>query len=248
MLKDKLIEKNRWDNRAIKGLDAGEFGSDGIPEPFRAPYLYYEKKIKDLIHQDNKILEIGAGTGLHTYSLIKTGAHVTATDISTNSLKVLENYLFKFSKSRLQTMVADIEKLPFENESFDVVLCAGSLSYGDRDKVDKEIFRVIKPSGYFICVDALNNNPFYKFYRLFRYLTKSRTKLTYKNTPNFERLKSFYGIYSDVKIRYFGSIIYLVPILSIFINEKKISRLIKITDDYFHIKRSAYKFVLVAKK
>jgi ubiquinone/menaquinone biosynthesis C-methylase UbiE len=77
--------------------------------------LYYEKTIKDLIHQDNKILEIGAGTGLHTYSLIKTGAHVTATDISTNSLKVLENYLFKFSKSRLQTMVADIEKLPFEN-------------------------------------------------------------------------------------------------------------------------------------
>lgn len=59
-------------------------------------------------------------------------------------------------------MVADMEQLPFENESFNIVTSAGSLSYGYQIKVDYEIRRVLKPNGFFICVDSLKHNPIYK--------------------------------------------------------------------------------------
>ena len=98
MLDDKLGEKNRYDERALNllkqnGLAFSKYGSTLIPLVLRSPYLFYEKKINEIIHPKMKVLEIGSGTGLHTYSLIKTGAIVTATDISQNSLHVLKTNL-----------------------------------------------------------------------------------------------------------------------------------------------------------
>ena len=40
-----------------------------------------------------------------------------------------------------------MEKLPFKNESFDVICSAGSLSYGDNNKVMSEIYRILKLGG-----------------------------------------------------------------------------------------------------
>jgi len=37
-----------------------------------------------------------------------------------------------------------MEKIPFGEGVFDLVCCAGSLSYGDNLKVMNEIFRVLK--------------------------------------------------------------------------------------------------------
>lgn len=95
MIQDKLIEKERYNHIAKIILEQnptqfGKPGSYAIPLVFRSPYLFYEEKINELIKPDNNVLEIGSGGGLNTYSLIKTGANVTATDISRNSLDVLE--------------------------------------------------------------------------------------------------------------------------------------------------------------
>ena len=60
-----------------------------------------------------------------------------------------------------------MESLPFKDKSFDIVACAGGLSYGDNKKVANEIYRVLKDNGSFICIDSLNENPFYKFNDIF---------------------------------------------------------------------------------
>jgi 2-polyprenyl-3-methyl-5-hydroxy-6-metoxy-1,4-benzoquinol methylase len=98
LVKDKSIERERYDSRALSLLrkelfNAQNFGSDTIPLPLRLPYLFYEEKIKEIIKPIYSVLEVGFGTGLHTYSLIKTGATVTASDISPNSLIVLKKNL-----------------------------------------------------------------------------------------------------------------------------------------------------------
>ena len=112
------------------------------------------------------MLEIGAGTGEFSTTLIALASDgaVTATDISEASLQLLQQ---RYSNvANLETKVADMEALPFEDESFDVVCSAGSLSYGDNLVVMNEIFRVLRGGGgRFICVDSLNHNPIYKVNR-----------------------------------------------------------------------------------
>ena len=74
---------------------------------------------------------------------------------------------------------ADMELLPFENNSFDIVCSAGSLSYGDNLTVMNEIYRVLNQTGSFIAVDSLNNNLIYRLNRYINYLsTLQYLKLT----------------------------------------------------------------------
>ena len=252
MIEDKMLEKERFDARALSIIEndilvSPELGSAQVPLVFRAPYKFYEEKIKELIHPSYNVLEIGSGTGLHTFSLIKTGAQVTATDITSNPLKVLEKNYLKFSKAGLQTVVADMEQLPFENESFDVVTSAGSLSYGAANKVDNEIRRVIKPKGYFICVDSLNNNPVYRLNRFIHYLKKERSKMTLLNMPTIQRINALKRMYNKVNVKYFGSISFLTPLMKIFIGDKMTCRISDLVDTQFNIKYSAFKFVLIGK-
>ena len=251
-INDKLMEKNRYDSRALailkkKELESSKFGSASIPLVLRSPYLFYEEKIKELLNPSCKVLEIGSGTGLHTYSLIKTGAHVTATDISPNSLKVLEkNLIKKNTQGKLVTMIADMEQLPFENKSFDVVTSVGSISYGDEKKVDSEIHRIIKPTGYFICVDSLNNNPIYRLNRYIHYLKKERSKQTLLNMPTIQRIVSLTSRYKKVEVKYFGSIQFMTPLLSKLLGSTSTTNLSNKVDKIFNIKKSAFKFVLTA--
>jgi ubiquinone/menaquinone biosynthesis C-methylase UbiE len=45
-----------------------------------------------------------------------------------------------------------MEKLPFADQSFDLIVSAGSLSYGDNDIVMNEIYRVLKLIHYFVTI------------------------------------------------------------------------------------------------
>ena len=253
-LKYKIIEKERFEARALSLLEKDfintqSYGSKAQPLPLRTPYLFYEEKIKKLIKPDYKVLEVGSGTGSHTYSLIKTGAIVTATDISPNSLNVIKKNLstVEGGGSRLKTAVADMEQLPFEDGSFDVVVSAGSLSYGDAKKVDYEIRRVLKPNGLFICVDSLNYNPIYKFNRYIHFLRGARSKMTLLNMPTIQRINALNKMYNEVNVKYFGSISFLTPFMKILIGDKMTCHISDFVDTKFNIKYSAFKFVLIAK-
>jgi ubiquinone/menaquinone biosynthesis C-methylase UbiE len=120
----------------------------------------------DYSHKGSFVLEIGAGMGENTKFLLATEAKVCATDISEYSLSVIEK---RFNNDKLTTKVADMEKLPFAGQSFDIIVSAGSLSYGDNDKVLDEIYRVLKNKGVFIAIDSLNNNPIYRLNRCLHY-------------------------------------------------------------------------------
>ncbi len=133
MNNDKKTEYLRYDTRAQSLLAAGTskvetapvLGSLAVPPVYRAPYIYYEQCIHRHITQDYDVLELGSGTGLHTYVLTQTGARVVASDISSHSLEVILQRI-----KGVTTQVADMESLPFEDNSFDVLNCAVSLSHG----------------------------------------------------------------------------------------------------------------------
>lgn len=247
MHKDKSIECLRYDARALAQLTEGAsldkteslLGSLSIPPVFRAPYSYYEQCVLMYIKPNHDVLEIGSGKGLHTYVLTQTGARVIASDISRFSVKVLSRQI-----KGITTLVADMENLPFENNSFHVIACAGSLSYGDPMLVDAEIKRVLRPGGTFICVDSLNHNPVYRVNRWIHYKRGERTKSTLIFMPTMQRIRSLSQWYERVDVRYFGSLSYLMSGLALLIGQKRAAVLSDYFDRLVHVRRTAFKFVL----
>ena len=248
---DKDIERDRYDDKALKLLSKDSFdrmtGSSAYPHPIRAPYLKYEEMHVECIESNDVVLEIGAGTGIHTHSLLKTGALVVATDISPNSLQIIKKKYKEYSKN-LNTEVADMEFLPFENETFDVVCSAGSLSYGDNQVVMQEIYRVLKPGGKVIIVDSLHENPIYVINRWIGYFRGYRSLSTIKRMPTLKLIKKYENKFDLKKLDFFGSLTWLSPILVFFLRKELAGKFLDRFDTLIHVKRSAFKFVAVFHK
>jgi ubiquinone/menaquinone biosynthesis C-methylase UbiE len=248
---DKLIERHRYDERAQSQLAGmvtiveAPFGSQTMPFYLQTPYIYYEQRIAELIRPNHHVLELGAGSGLHTRALVQTGAQVTASDISPNSLSLLKQK-FKNVPGNLKTEVADMESLPFDDSSFDVITSAGSLSYGDPYLVDTEIRRVLRPGGMLICVDSLNHNPVYRANRWLHYLRGDRSKSTLKRMPDLARIKALGEGFSCVNLRYFGALSFAMPGVARLFGENAAQAASDRIDQLVSVRRSAFKFVIVA--
>jgi ubiquinone/menaquinone biosynthesis C-methylase UbiE len=248
---DKLLERDRYDARAQSQLELvttiveAPLGSQTMSSYLQTPYIYYEQRIAELIRPDHLVLELGAGAGLHTRVLLQTGAQVTASDISPNSLSLLKQQ-FKNVHGNLKTEVADMESLPFDDSSFDVITCAGSLSYGAPILVDTEIRRVLRPGGMLICVDSLNHNPVYRANRWLHYMRGNRSKSTLKRMPDLARIRALGEEFSIVNVHFFGAMSYAMPGIACLFGENTARAASDRIDQLVGVRRSAFKFVVVA--
>lgn len=251
---DKQIEYQRYNVRANGILNSSRVeelppsGSQYFPEYLRAPYVYFESLLEEQLNSEHKVLEIGSGLGQHTGVLVKSGASVIATDISENSLKVLQARIMHQLHSDVLVKVADMEKLPFEDGSIDFVVSAGSLSYGDNNIVRNEIYRVLKQGGNFICVDSLNHNPIYRLNRWVQYLRGKRSKSTIDRMPTISMLKKYESKFGEAQVKFFGSLIWLSPILGLVFGNKNAVFMIDSIDKFIKVYKSAFKFVMIANK
>jgi ubiquinone/menaquinone biosynthesis C-methylase UbiE len=94
-------------------------------------------------------LEIGAGTGYFSLNLVQDGVieAATCTDISPGMLETLERNAASLDLP-VETAVCDAAELPFEDESFDLVLGHAVLHHlPDLDRAFAEFERVLAPGG-----------------------------------------------------------------------------------------------------
>ncbi len=94
-------------------------------------------------------LEVGAGTGYFSLHLLMAGVveAATCTDISPGMLEVLRGNAERLGLD-VETAVADAERLPFDDESFDLVLGHAVLHHiPDLERAFAEFLRVLKPGG-----------------------------------------------------------------------------------------------------
>jgi ubiquinone/menaquinone biosynthesis C-methylase UbiE len=95
-------------------------------------------------------LEIGSGTGYFSLNLVQLGVieRLTATDISPGMLERLAGTAEALGLDDVDTVVTEAETLPFEDESFDLVLGHAVLHHiPDLDKAFAEFRRVLRPGG-----------------------------------------------------------------------------------------------------
>jgi SAM-dependent methyltransferase len=139
-----------------------------------------------------------------------------------------------------------MENLLFDSGSFDVVACAGSLSYGDPQLVDAEVRRVLRPGGIFISVDSLNMNPIYRLNRWIHFMRGGRSLCTLRRMPTVSRLDALRAHFDSIELRYFGALTWAMPVLARIIGSARAAAFSDEFDRLIDVKESAYKFVLVA--
>jgi ubiquinone/menaquinone biosynthesis C-methylase UbiE len=95
-------------------------------------------------------LEPGVGTGLNVLPLVERGYQVTGIDISEQMLNQFRQKL-KVNPKNLQLIHGDAAKLPFLDNSFDVVLTVHMIhAIADWQEFLDNICRVLKPGGFYL--------------------------------------------------------------------------------------------------
>jgi len=94
-----------------------------------------------------KVLMLGCGTGEEKLILEKySPSKLVGIDISSKSIEIA-----KASYDDCEFYVGNMLELPFQEEEFDFIYSSLAVSHiEDKDKVFKEIYRVLKPNGAFL--------------------------------------------------------------------------------------------------
>ncbi|HTJ37195.1 MAG TPA: demethylmenaquinone methyltransferase [Dactylosporangium sp.] len=90
-----------------------------------------------------KVLDLGAGTGVSTLELGRSGAYAVGADISVGMLQAGRE-----KRPEVPLLAADALHLPFDGETFDAVTISFALrNIADTDAALAEMARVTKPGG-----------------------------------------------------------------------------------------------------
>lgn len=116
----------------------------------------YPQEVYDYLKSLTKVanprtLDIGCGTGLATRELKQNGFDVTGSDKDTVMIETAKKH-----GDNIPYVVAPVEQLPFENETFDVVTAFTAFHWFTHEKAVNEIKRVLKDGGIFFA--ALKDN------------------------------------------------------------------------------------------
>ena len=131
--------KNFWDR------NAGRY--DRFMRKDRAAYDEMYALIRPLVRHKT-VLEIATGTGLIAKHIVNAAAHIEATDASPEMIAEAKR---DNRSAKLHFSVQDMFRLPYANQSFDVVIVSNALHIVPQpEKALAEIRRVLKDDGVLI--------------------------------------------------------------------------------------------------
>src|SRR5512132_1591242 len=111
-----------------------------------------------------EVLELGCGMGEITTLLARSGARVTAIDLSPASIEVARRRAELHGVDEaIDFVVAAGEALPFGDERFDAVVGRAILHHLDVTRAARELHRVLRPSGHAAFAEPLGTNPLIAF-------------------------------------------------------------------------------------
>lgn len=115
------------------------------------------------IQPGHRVLDVACGTGALTLSVAEAAGpsgQVTGVDINPEMLEIAEA-----KSSAIEWRQSPAEKLPFDNDRFDVVVSQfGFMFFDDQVQALREILRVLRPGGGSMAIavcDALDHSPGY---------------------------------------------------------------------------------------
>ena len=130
--------KTFWDK------NAGRY--DRFMRKDRAAYDEMYELIRPVVRHKT-VLELATGTGLIAKHIVNAAAHIEATDASAEMITEAK----RTRSAKLHFSVQDMFRLPYANQSFDVVIVSNALHIVPQpEKALQEIKRVLKDDGTLI--------------------------------------------------------------------------------------------------
>ena len=136
---------------AVYGRDH-EFGAkEFFDEVERHRYQEYAPWMPEVMgfneHAGERLLEVGCGMGTDLLQFARGGAICTGVDLTPRSIEI-SRHRFKLYDVPGTFLIADGERLPFSDNSFDLVYSNGVLHHTpDTAAAVREIHRVLRPGG-----------------------------------------------------------------------------------------------------
>lgn len=154
----------------MAGLDSDKLFAGSIPklyETYMVPLIFepYAADLADRLRSRPvwRVLEIAAGTGVVTRALaseLPEHVFIVATDLNQ---AMLEYACETGTKRAVEWRQADAMQLPFDDGTFDAVVCQfGVMFFPDKPRAYSEVRRVLAPGGVFVfnVWDRIHENEF----------------------------------------------------------------------------------------
>ena len=110
-----------------------------------------------------RVLDLGSGAGtdsLVAAQMVGEGGHVTGIDMTPEMLAKARAAAAELGARNVEFIESEAERLPFADESFDVVISNGVIDLiPDKDAVFGELHRVLAPGGRIQIADVTIQNP-----------------------------------------------------------------------------------------
>jgi len=112
------------------------------------------------------MLEVGCGTGDFAIFLARSGARVTAIDVSPKCIEVARERARRNGlQGQINARVDPIERLSFDDGRFDIVFGSSVIHHVDISLASREVHRVLKRDGRAGFVEPLGHNIVLEFAR-----------------------------------------------------------------------------------
>lgn len=150
----KLRAREQWGADpcgAVHGRER-EFGTrEFFDDVERHRYEEYAPWMREVMGFDKfagaRLIEVGCGMGTDLLQFARGGANITGVDLTPRSVEISQ-HRFRLYEMPGDFSLADAERLPFADNSFDVFYSNGVLHHTpDTERTIREAHRVLKPGG-----------------------------------------------------------------------------------------------------
>jgi ubiquinone/menaquinone biosynthesis C-methylase UbiE len=152
---DKRLDREIEHGKYLISSGAGEVWNWESP----AGKLRWQRRVgmlSSILHENDRVLELGCGTGYFTRELAKLRIQVTAIDISPELIEAAKS---EIKSENVSFEVQNAYEMTYGSDQFEAVIGSSVLHHLEIEKAVSEIYRVLKPGGVIAFTEPNMLNP-----------------------------------------------------------------------------------------